>query len=224
MVAEGDRWKRRDTVPASPLDALLRLYGAQGPALLLGLRYGEHPSSIGVSTDLDGPGRFVSAGELVTSAGRELPFSLHWRSAPRAIAEVEAVPLEHFGPMILSKDTIGKLFRARYRSLLQAPPKPVSQLEESSATLLDHASRRIGLGYAMRCMAAWWYLTEQLASPGWGPGDPFAAAVESLVTKRAGLRLTATALAADYGCAVEAVRKESRRLHTVLRADPDAGW
>lgn len=223
-VVGGERWKRHDTVPASPLDALLRLYGAQGPALLLGLRDGERPSSVGISTDTVGPGRFVSSGELATSAGRELPFALHWRSGPRAIAEVEAVPLERFGAVVLSRDTFSKLVRARYRLLLQSPPKPVIPLEATPATLFDHASRRIGLGYAVRCMAAWWYLTEDLAPPGTGPDDPFAPAVESVVTKRAGLKLTATALAADYGCAVEDVRKEARRLQAILRNDPDAGW
>jgi hypothetical protein len=101
-------------------------------------------------------------------------------------------------------------------------------LEPEASELLDRSAGLAGLGYAMRCMAAWWYVTADAdRAPAHYDGVPVgiatAAAVETVVAKRAGLRLTAAAAAERYGCPVADVRREVRRLQAIVR-DCESGW
>lgn len=230
-VLGGERWRSRDTVASSPLAALLRLYGSHGPALVVALHDDEQPMAISSSTDAtDLAGWATTLGELRTSAGREVPFALRWSSDKgAAIAEVETFPLGVLGPLLVRGDGIGKAFRHRYSERLRPPPTPMVALPQAPAALLLRATRRAGLAYAARCMAAWWYVTDAVDGAAASTGDrgeslARVAALETVVAKRAGMRVTTTAAADSYDCAVEDVRAETRRLQSVIRDCPDTGW
>jgi len=51
-----------------------------------------------------------------------------------------------------------------------------------------------------------------------------AAAVEWVVAKPAGLRVTTNAVAEQFGCIVEEVRSATRRVQVAVRDAPDARW
>ena len=75
-----------------------------------------------------------------------------------------------------------------------APPFSLAPLEPAARLLLRQSSEWLGLGFASRCLAAWWYLFEGV--PGEGrdndveAGDVLAAAVEAVIARRTGIRVT----------------------------------
>ena len=55
-------------------------------------------------------------------------------------------------------------------------------------------------------------------------GEVLAAAVETVIARRTGLRVTTKATAERYGCALTATRAEITRVQALLRHAPAAGW
>jgi hypothetical protein len=230
-VFAGSRLRRHDILPGSPLQALLRLYGTRGPALVVGLQDGELPESVQTETfPDDGTGWMLATGELITPTGQEFPFGLHWLAGGTAlIAEVDAFPPSVLARLDMWPQEIRRIFRRRFAAYLLPAPAPTVALEKPAAALLRHASRRYGLAFAARCLAAWWYVTEvgettSSRRVALVPDLPMAAAVEWVVAKRAGLRVTTNAVAEQFGCPVEEVRGATRRVQGAVRDAPEARW
>lgn len=230
-VLEGERVKQRDVLEHSPLAALLRLYGRRGPSLLVGLHEDELPVAVATSTLLVGGRDVVTAGDLRTSMGREVAFALRWRPDGRPrLVELESFPLERMGLFVGRSDELGKAWRKSFEAHLGRPPLPEDDLDEVESVLLQRAGCFAGLAYAARCLAARWYLVGDGEG---GAGDrgraeaapsATAAAVEVIVARRLGWRLTTNAAADRYRCGLEEVRAEVRCAQRVLGDDPDAGW
>jgi hypothetical protein len=227
-VLEGRPIKERDLLEHSPLAALLRLYGGRGPSLLVGLHEDELPLAVMSSTSPDGARGVVTAGELRTSAGREVPFALRWRTDARPrLVELESFPIERVGLFVGRNDELGRAWRERFEPQLRRPVPPDHDLDETGSLLLKRAGCFAGLGYAARCLAAWWYFRGDGGVDGSGRAGGAActaAAIEVVVARRLGWRLTTNAAADRYRCALEDVRAEVRHVQAVLRDDPDAGW
>jgi hypothetical protein len=101
------------------------------------------------------------------------------------------------------------------------------ELDPTAEVLLDRAARFGGLGYAMRCLAAWEYASErdERNDSSTGSFDPSrAAAIESVVSKRLGMRITAPMLAERYECPVDGVRRHMKLLQPVVRDCTDLRW
>ncbi len=230
-VLANERINRREVAPHSPLEALLRLYGPRGPAIVVGLRPDERPTGIGTSTSPpDADGVAITSGELKTSADREVPFALYWRPTPtRSVFEVESFPIAAIGRMLVQRDAYAEALRVRLREFLRPPPEAVVDLDPGASILLRQSATTLGLAYAARCLAAWWHVTERSgpAPDGWGPpptGNVGAAAIELIAAKRAGIQMTSNRVAERYGCPVEPVRKEVRRLQLFVRGVENLGW
>ena len=104
---------------------------------------------------------------------------------------------------------------------------PLSTATDTAELLLDQAAQFAGLGYASRCLAAWWQLAEE------GDSDPrpidqldrsLAASIDSLVAKRLGMRMTAPSLAERYECSADHVRRHTKRLQAGLRKTGEPWW
>ena len=222
--------RARDAVAGSPMGALLRLYGALGPAFVVGLEDPRRIAAVTASPVMVGEdGSSWVVGELEAPGDAANPFGLTWRTGSRAsYLEVEGFPLEELGPLLVRGDEYGRRFRHRYRSLLGAPPDPIVALGPTASLLLDRATRFAGLGYAVRCLAVWWLMAEGQGAAGEGGADDSgpaaAAAVESLVAKRLRMRVTVPALAERYGCPVEDVRRYGRLLLPLSRRGRELGW
>jgi hypothetical protein len=219
----------RDAVPNSPMRALLRLYGALGPAFVIGVGDPGRITGIKVSPVVESPdGSYSTVGELRRSGEPETPFCLFWRPGSRSnLLEVEAFPLEHVGPLLARRDEYGTICRRRYSEFLVPPPVPVTELDLTAGLLLDRAARFAGLGYATRCMAAWWSATEEddFRGPSSGHLDPAAAAaIESVVSKRLDMRVTVPALAERYECSVESVRGHLKLVQPAVRQFTNLRW
>lgn len=230
-VLANERINRREVAPGSPLEALLRLYGPRGPAIVVGLRPDERPTSIGTSTDpRNADGVAITSGELKTSSGREVPFALYWRPTPtRFVFEVESFPIVVIGQVLVRRDAYAEALQVRLHELLRPPPEPLVDLDIGASILLHHTATTLGLAFAVRCLAAWWYVTghSSLVPDGWGPpptGSVGAAAIELIVARRTGIQVTSNRVAERYGCPVEPVRKEVRRLQPLVRGVENLGW
>lgn len=221
--------RARDTVPNSPMRALLRLYGSLGPAFVIGVEDAGRMTAVTTSpVSQDAAGVCSTVGDLQRSGEEDAPFALFWRSGSRSsLLEVEGFPLEILGPLLARRDEFGKLYRRRYGRYLVPPPEPIVDLDPTAKLLLDRAAQFAGLGFATRCMAAWWYVTE-----GVDQGDPsiehldpsIAAAIESVVSKRLGMKTTVPALAERYECPVDNVRRDVKRLQAAVRNCTDLRW
>jgi hypothetical protein len=221
----------RDAVPDSPMRALLRLYGALGPALVIGVEDVGRMTAVTASPVSAGPDGVSSTdGNLRCSGEEDTPFILYWRSGSRSsLLEVQGFPLERLGPLLARRDELGTIYRHRFRDLLVPPPEPLVELDPTAGVLLRQAAHFAGLGYATRCMAAWWHVSDgadegRPSVDGLGSPPPAAAAVESVVGKRLGMKLTAPALAERYGCPVEDVRRSTKLFQAVARTCTDRRW
>jgi hypothetical protein len=219
----------RDAVPNSPMRALLRLYGALGPAFVIGVGDAGRMTGITVSPVVESPdGLCSTVGELQRSGEQDTPFALFWRPGSRSsLLEVEGFPLEHIGPLLARRDEYGTICRREYSDFLAPPPAPVVELDPTAGVLLDRATRFAGLGYATRCMAAWWSVTEgeNVGDLSIDHFDPAAAAAcESVISKRLDMRVTVPALAERYECSVESVRRHLKFVQPVVRQFANLRW
>jgi hypothetical protein len=219
----------RDAVLHSPMRTLLRLYGALGPTYVVGVNDAAGMTGLtATSVFVDSDGTCTTNGELQCAGEGDLPYALFWRSGSRSnLIEVEGFPLEELGPLLARRDEYGKIYHRRFRHLLTRPPKPILELDPTAAVLLDRAARFAGLAYAIRCMAAWEYVTERDDEAGSSTErlDPSrAAAIESIVSKRLDMRVTVPALAERYECPVESVRRHLKSLTSVVRDCTDLRW
>jgi hypothetical protein len=227
-VASGEL-RPRDAVDGSPMHALLRLYGSLGPALVIGVEDADQLEGISTApSSFDPDGNCWTHGQLQRPGQEDAPFALFWRSGGRAnLVEVQGLPLEQLAPLFARRDEFGKAMRQRFRRFLVRPPEPRVSLSPTAALLLNRSARLAGLGFAMRCLAAWEYVAaadvewDQPASP----LDPSrAAAIESVVGKRLDMRLTVPALAERYECPVDPVRRHLRKVQPVVRICTDLRW
>jgi len=219
--------KQNQLVPWSPMAALVRLYGSDGPALAVGMPDTEEPRRfVSETTVFPTSGVAETIGWLETSRGRELRFVFEWRLDSGRLLSIGPWNLGLVGPVLLGG--YGEVARARHANLLVAPPFSLAPLEPAARLLLRQSSEWLGLGFASRCLAAWWYLLE--GPPGEGrdndveAGEVLAAAVETVIARRTGLRVTTKATAERYGCALTATRAEITRVQALLRHAPAAGW
>ena len=227
----GELGRRGNVAEGSPLEALLRLYGSEGPALVVGVEDSdEEPVHIATSTTPAGDGVAMTDGELEFRTGRRTTFALFWRQGSSALLELEAFSLDDYGPWLMRRDAYGTALRRRFSERLGPPPPTVGQLAPAPAALLRRAARRLGLAYAARCMAAWWYVTEE-PEPGAGAilepeagGFALPAAIESVVMKRAGISAGAPLLAEQYGCPPEDLRRFARRIHAAVGSVSGLRW
>jgi hypothetical protein len=219
----------RDAVLHSPMRTLLRLYGALGPTYVVGVADPEGMTGLTATAVVVGPdGTCTTNGEVQCAGEGDRPYALFWRSGSRSnLLEVEAFPLEELGPLLARRDEWGKVYRQRWRHWLTPPPKPIIELDPTAALLLKRAAQFAGLGYAIRCLAAWEYVTERddrADSATERPDPSRAAAIESIVSKRLDMRITVPALAARYECPVESVRRHLKSLTPVVRDCTGLRW
>jgi hypothetical protein len=219
----------RDAVPNSPMRALLRLYGALGPAFVIGVGDAGRMTGITVAPVSESPdGLQSTVGELQRSGEQATPFALFWRPGSRSnLLEVEGFPLEHIGPLLARRDEYGTICRREYSEFLAPPPVPVVALDPTADVLLDRAARFAGLGYASRCIAAWWSVIEgeNVGDLSIDHFDPAAAAAcESVVSKRLDMRVTVPSLAERYECSVDSVRRHLKLVQLVARQFTNLRW
>jgi len=218
-VALGERLSRSRIVRDSPLSALHRLYGAEGPLRAIGVAPGGCPSEATASTLPGQPvgsgGLRITGGEIV-AGGREYRYVLCWWLLGGKPVVAELTPtIDHVLGLRRHQSSAAVLADER-------PPAPVIALDPVAAELWRVEPRRVGLPIAARCLATWWRVATAVGEP----DDPavVAAAIGQAVSRASGLRRSRADGAGAYGVAPGALDAAARALGPLLRLDPGRGW
>jgi hypothetical protein len=212
-VAGGSRWPRTKMAPDSPLRALYRLFGPDGPLCALGIPGGRWPSHVTTATY-----PHASGGPQLTighvEAGRiSYPYALQWWLEAGKPLVGEVVPAAH--PALLATPEAAARLHDR-------APTPCIELDPVSAALWRRELSSTGLSITVRCLATWWRVRDAV-DPSHAT-SPVAAAIAGAVARAAGLRRRRHDTAAAYGTDPDAVDRVVRDLGGHLRLDRHRGW
>jgi hypothetical protein len=216
-VANRERWPRRKVAGQSPLAALYRVYGAEGPLCALGVPPGQRPSEAEAGTL---PGLPELVGGRIAVGKVSYAFVLSWSLEDGRAVLDEVMPSAH--PLVLGPRMGGERASPGAPRLRGGAPEPGVPLDPVAAALWWREVPDAGLPLAIRCLATWWRV-ETLLGEGHAPAA-IAAAVAAAVSRAAGRRRPAAALAAAYGSQPAAVRAVTLELGPALRLDPARGW
>lgn len=218
-VADGERWPKRKVVRDSPLGAVYRLYGAEGPLCAIGVAAGDWPTEVTALTYPHPQGSpHLTHGGL--RAGNVFyPFALHWRleGGKPVVGEVMPGPYPAVpGPS--SPDAAEAETSAR---LHERAPAPAIELDPVADTLWRTELAETGLPFAVRCLATWWRVERHC-----GPHPPAAVAVaiSLAVAKAAGLRRSRARASSLYAPEPEHAERAASGLRAHLSLDRGWGW
>lgn len=212
---------RRLCAPDSPATAAIRLYGISGPPAAIGMAAGERPESLTSATavsddsDLAGTCGFLDAGRA------RYNYLLRWHPDTRLVAEV--LP---FGNWVSARLPSSRwLFSSVSARMFGGLPEPDCDLDPVAVRLWRKVLPAHGLPLALRCLAAWWRISD-------GPGLPAAhrpsvlsAAIHRMVGYRAGeAGITHDAMAELYRVAATETRAITPLLQARLRLSPEQPW
>ncbi len=220
-IIDQDSWPRKRADPQSPLRVLYRLYGAEGPLRGVGIPVGALPSQSSFFTREPEPGFLHCTSGRVVAGGRGYTYTLRWRlEAGKPVVE-EVLPF----PPALGGRFFSRwyLLSSNTHALYEGAPAPRIELDPVAANLWTTELTESGLPLVVRCLAAWWRIAgaPELAAQ---PPPLLAAALASLLGRRAGLNRTQKAAAADYGADPAEVSTAARQLQRLLRLSEMHLW
>jgi len=200
-VSAADRRLGRILAPDSPAAALHRLYGASGPAWVLGLEPGDSLVSVTTTTLLQGRPEITCGVVETPRSGRY--YTLRWASEHGRPAILEVLPITGARGLRLPKLPGAQTGHA---------PEPRIELDPVAAALWRAQVPGPGLPLTLRCLAAWWRVAGKASLAGY-EASALAAAVLHQVGRAAGLQLTYPQVSA--ACAAD--EPLARRGATVVR-------
>jgi hypothetical protein len=214
---------RKQVVPGSPLSVLYRLYGAEGPACVIGMPLGHNRRLAGISmigaSGLLGRVAMITGG-LTLDDGSSYPYVLRWRLQAGKAAVEEVLPaVGAASPTLPHRDSLHPALTQRLYD--QVPGTP-AQLDPVAAALWEQGPRHLGLPLVVRGLAAWWRLPDPAALP--HPPPVLAAGLAALTGRLAGawhpVQAVAVALGVDPAQALAAADDLRQR----LRLSPQQPW
>lgn len=218
-VAAGERWPKRKVVRDSPLGALYRLYGVDGPLCALGVAPGEWPTDVTSRTFPHTQGHMELTPGALRVGGRSYPYALHWRLEGGKPVVGEVMPGPH--PAVLGPSSPDAAEAEVAARLHEGAPAAAIELDPVAAVLWRTELAETGLPFAVRCLATWWRV-ERYRPP--HPTAAVAAAVATAVAKATGLRRPPAHASAIYATSPESVGRAALDLRTHLSLDRNRGW
>ncbi|TMK52445.1 MAG: hypothetical protein E6G66_03925 [Actinobacteria bacterium] len=182
-AALGCRWRGKATAAHSPMSALARLYGTQGPFRAIGVPPGALPLDMVVRETQPHPtSPHTTSGLLATSAGSFF-YTLRWQVAQGDPVVGEVLP--HLCPdgALVAASSLPTIVA---RELLNPPP-PRTPLDPVETQVWEETAGIMGLSFVLRCLAQWWQIRAAAGTESHAPGVMAAAIVER-ARARAGLR------------------------------------
>ncbi len=223
-VVHDDRKLARLVAADSPAAAALRVWGAFGPALVLGVPAGSSVAELDAATAPRPDAVLQTTEGWLRSPRWHYPYVLRWEGRsgrPGAIRVAEVVS----GRAPAGSRLSGHAVRSWWRDPLRARPLPASRtaLDPVAAALWRVELPARGPYLLLRCLAAWWRTQEQL-DPGASEVPAVAAALARLVAACAGTQVSYDAVAVQYSAGPAEVRTAGARLRPVLALSTDRGW
>lgn len=215
------RAQRRLCAPESPATAAIRLYGISGPTTAIGMAAGERPESLTSATrasddsDLAGTCGFLDTGRA------RYNYLLRWHPDTRLVAEVlpfgSWVSARLPSPRWLSGSVSARMF--------DGLPEPDCDLDPVAVRLWRKALPAHGLPLTLRCLAAWWRISDGPEFPAGHRPSVLAAAIHRMVGYRAGeAGITHDAIAALHRVTATESRAITPLLQARLKLSPEQPW
>jgi hypothetical protein len=220
-VAGDDRRVVRLVVPGSPADTAVRLWGARGPAIALGIPLGETPAEMDART-IPGAGSTiqVTAGRLRSKNGYH-PYTLRWQGSGRPGAAQVAEIVS--GTVGTGARLSPHQLRAWWHSpwLVRTLPAPRVTLDPVARALVEVELPGRGFPLLLRALTAW----ERVAATYEGSVGPHVAcALARLVAAAAGTKVSIADAAPQYRADPADVRAAGTVLRRSLLLCPERGW
>jgi hypothetical protein len=221
-VVRAERTLSRLVAPGSPAEAAVRVWGALGPALVVGIPAGAYPTGVDAATAPELHCALqVTEGLLRTGRLVLYPYALRWegRGRPGSAQVAEVLPGPAGPGARLSR--LGRRWSPDVRRV--RPPASRVPLDPVATVLwrVELASR--GPHLLLRCLAAWWRVQDQVDVPALGE-TAVAAALSRLVSACAGTSVSYDAVASQYGAQAAHVRTASGELRSLLALGAERGW
>jgi hypothetical protein len=210
---------RRLCATGTPAAAALRLFGAAGPAVAVGLAAGEEPerltSASEVYGELAGTGGHLSAGR------GDYTYLLRWEPQAKLVCEV--LP---FGSWVADRLPSPRwLFTPAAARMFGGLPEPGTDLDPVAIRLWRKALAEHGLPLTLRCLAAWWRIGDSAALLAAHRPSVLAAAVHRMIAYRAGeTGSTHDAIARLYRITPADTRAVTPLLQSRLRLTSGQPW
>jgi hypothetical protein len=217
-VASGDRWPRQKAARDSPLRAVYRLYGNEGPARAIGIPAGHLVDEMNATTYPTEPGAPELSIGSVTARGQSYRYAMLWSMQAGKAVLGEVMPAPH--PLALPP-IHGEDAELGWR-LRESAPEPAVELDPVASTLWDTELEDSGLPFAIRCLATWWRV-EGSPDPS-SPSGAVAAAIACAVARAAGVRRMRARTATIYETDLASVVSVEEELKAELRLDGGRGW
>lgn len=212
---------RRLCAPDSPATAAIRMYGISGPATAIGMAAGERPESLTSATsaprDSDLAG---TCGSLEADRAR-YNYLLRWHRDTRLVAEV--LP---FGGWVSARLPSPRWLSSPVSArMLAGLREPDCDLDPVAVRIWRKALPAHGLPLALRCLAAWWRISDGPEIAAAHRPSVLAAAIHRMVGYRAGeAGNTHDAIAVLYRVAATETRAITPLLQARLKLSPQQPW
>lgn len=212
---------RRLCTPDTPAAAVIRLFGADGPLVAVGLAADEGPQSLTSVSEVFGDGELAGTGGYLSTSRADYTYLLRWHPQTRLVSEV--LP---FGAWVSDRLPAAVwMYGPGAQRMFRGLPEPDAELDPVAARLWRKGLPVHGLPVTVRCLTAWWRIGD-------GPGlldryrpSVLAAAVHRMVGHRAGQAGTTHDAIADwYKVASADTRAVTPLLQSRLRLTQAQPW
>ena len=222
VTAHGNlRALRRLCAADSPAAAVIRLYGTAGPAVAVGLQADERPESLTSASAVRGEGELAGTSGYLSTGRGDYTYLLRWHPQTRLVSEV--LP---FGNWVSARLPSARwLLSPGAARMFGGLPEPDADLDPVAARLWRKALATHGLPLTLRCLAAWWRISDgpELAA-GHRP-SVLAAAIHRMTAYRAAeTGTTHDAIADLYGVAAGETRAITPLLQARLQLTSAQPW
>ena len=183
VTGEGNlRALRRLCAPGSPAAAAIRLYGSAGPTVAVGLAAGERPERLTSATANRRDSDVADTRGSLHTGRATYNYLLRWHQDTRLVTEV--LPFESWvGSRMPSPEW---LFGSASARVFDELPEPGCDLDPVAIRLWRKVPPAQGLPLALRCLAAWWRISDGTELLTVHRPGVLAAAIHRMVGYRAG--------------------------------------
>ncbi len=212
---------RRLCAPDSPATTAIRLYGISGPTVAIGMAAGERPESLTSATSASHDSDLAGTCGSLDAGRARYNYLLRWHRDTRLVAEV--LP---FGSWVSARLPSSRwLLSTVSARLLDGLREPDCDLDPVAVRLWRKVLPAHGLPLTLRCLAAWWRISDGPELAAAHRPSVLAAAIHRMVGYRSGeAGITHDAIAELYRVAATETRTITPLLQARLKPSPEQPW
>ena len=212
---------RRLCAPDSPAAAAVRLYGTQGPTTAIGMAAGDRPESLTSITSVPHASELADTCGFLDAGRDRYNYLLRWDPCTRLVAEV--LPFGSRASALLpSARWLPAPAAAR---LFGGLPEPDCELDPVAVRLWRKVLPAHGLPLALRCLAAWWRISDRPELQAGLRPSVLAAAIHRMIGYRAGeAGVTHDAIAELHRVTADETRAITPPLQARLQLSAQQPW